>query len=97
MTAGKDRHLYADVAQPKERRFGDAIAMKQVQAPPSAPWQGAFRVMRLCPFVKYKLRPVKAARLRQLVLALDAPVQFRLGIGPLAPLNDVAQRGHLQT
>ena len=45
----------------------------------------------------YKLRPVKAARLRQLVLALDAPVQFRLGTGPLAPLNDVAQRGHLQT
>ena len=42
MTAGKDRHLYADVAQPKERRFGDAIAMKQVQAPPSAPWQGTF-------------------------------------------------------
>ena len=53
--------------------------------------------MRLCPFVKYKLRPVKAARLRQLVLALDAPVQFRLGTGPLAPLNDVAQREHLQT
>lgn len=37
-------------------------------------------------FVKYKLRPAKAARLRQLVLALDAPVQFRLGTGPLAPL-----------
>ena len=37
MTAGKVRHLYADVAQPKERRFGDAIAMKQVQAQPSAP------------------------------------------------------------
>nr|DAP88843.1 MAG TPA: hypothetical protein [Caudoviricetes sp.] len=22
-------------------------------------------------------------------------MQFRLGIGPLAPLNDVSQRGHL--
>ena len=32
---------YADVAQPKERRFGDAIAMKQVQAPPSEPDAGS--------------------------------------------------------
>lgn len=32
---------YADVAQPKERRFGDAIAMKRVQAPPSAPDAGS--------------------------------------------------------
>nr|DAR49814.1 MAG TPA: hypothetical protein [Caudoviricetes sp.] len=51
--------------------------------------------MRPCPFI-YKLRPVKAARLRQLVLAPDAPVQFRLGTGSLAPLDDVAQRGHLR-
>lgn len=47
-------------------------------------------------FLKYKLQPAKAARLRQLVLALDAPVQFRLGTGPSAPLNDVSPRGHLQ-
>ena len=32
---------YADVAQPKERRFGDAIAMKQVQATPSEPDAGS--------------------------------------------------------
>ena len=73
------------------------MKMSQVQVLPSAPWQGAFRGDTPLPlFVKYKLRPAKAARLRQLVLALDAPVQFRLGIGPLAPLYDVAQGRHLQ-
>ena len=83
---------YADVAQSVEHRAG-RYALVQVQ--PSAPWQGAFRGDTPLPLlVKYKLRPAKAARLQQLVLALDAPVQFRLGIGPLAPLNDVAQRGH---
>lgn len=41
---------YADVAQPKERRFGDAIAMKQVQAQPSAPDAGS-RPDNVRPFV----------------------------------------------
>lgn len=83
---------FADVAQLVEHR---ARRYAQVQVLPSAPWQGAFSGDTPLPlFVKYKLRPAKAARLRQLVLALDAPVQFRLGTGPSAPLNDVSQEGH---
>ena len=86
---------YADVAQLGEHRTRGAVCAGS--SPAVCTMAGSVSGDTPLPlFVEYKLQPAKAARLRQLVLALDAPVQFRLGIGPLAPLNDVSQRGHIQ-